>query len=207
MNITIKKALEKHKLWLSGMENGQRFSEKYLHNADLSCENLSRADLSRADLRGANLREADLSGADLGRADLRGADLRGANLRGADLGRADLRGADLRGADLRGADLRRAYLCEADLRGADLHGADLCEADLRGANLDFSVLNLSCNGLDFKIDQRLAKQIAYHLVSLMDYSDIQLPDDLRGFANESHVSEVHSMAKLEIKGGKLNAKR
>ena len=196
MSITIQEALKKHSLWVRCIENGERFSQKYLQKADLRGEDLRWADLRRANLRGANLREADLRGADLGRADLRGADLRGANLRGADLGRADLREADLRGAGLRGADLRRANLREADLRRAILYRANLREADL-----DFSVLNLSCNGIDFKIDERFAKQIAYHFVNLMDYSGIPLPDDLRGFANESHVIEAHSMAKLEIKRG------
>ena len=162
MSITIKKALETHKLWISGLENGERFSEKYLQNADLSCENLS-----------------------------------GANLRG-----ANLTGANLRGADLRGADLSFAHLRGAHLSGADLTGADLTGADLTGADLNYSCLNLSCNGLDFKIDQRLAKQIAYHLVSLMDYSGIALPHDLRGFANESHVILQHSMPKLSRRESK-----
>ena len=130
--------------------------------------------------------------------------LRNANLRIADLVDADLVDADLSDADLSGANLYNADLCNADLRNADLRnadlsGADLSGADLSGADLDFSELNLSCNGLDFKIDERLAKQIAYHLVSLMDYSGIPLPDDLRGFANESHVIAAHSMPKLEIK--------
>ena len=73
----LQKVLEKHAMWLSGKEGGER----------------------------ANLRGADLSDADLSGADLRGADLRGADLRGADLRDADLRDADLRGADLRGANL------------------------------------------------------------------------------------------------------
>ena len=127
------------------------------------------------------------------------ADLRQANLSQADLSNVDLSGANLSQADLRNADLSGANLREADLSGANLRGAYLPGADLRGADLDFSVLNLSCKGLDFKIDERLAKQIAYHLVNLMDYSGIPLPEDLRGFANESHLIEARSMPKLEIK--------
>jgi hypothetical protein len=94
--------LEKHKLFLSNMQGGER------------------ADLKGAYLTGANLREADLTGANLEEAYLTGANLRGAYLRG-----ADLTGANLRGADLRGADLTGAYLTGAKLRGAYLTGADL----------------------------------------------------------------------------------
>ena len=114
----------------------------------------------RADLSGADLSGADLSGADLRRADLSGADLTGADLIRADLIRADLSGADLRRADLSGANLRRA-----DLIGADLIGANMIKSDL-----DFSCLPLWCGGLDINIDDRQAKQIAYHLVRNVLYS-------------------------------------
>ena len=60
--------IEKHKLWISGEEGGER---AYLRKADLS-----GADLSGADLREADLREAYLSVADLSEAYLSGADLR-----------------------------------------------------------------------------------------------------------------------------------
>ena len=103
------------------------------------------------------------------------ADLREANLRGADLREANLRGSYLSEADLRGANLRRASLIEANLREADLREADLRGADIRGANmiksdLDFSCLPLWCGGLDINIDDRQAKQIAYHLVRNVLYS-------------------------------------
>ena len=63
----------------------------------------------------------------------------------------------------------------ADLRVANLSGADLSGADLRRANmiksdLDFSCLPLWCGGLDINIDDRQAKQIAYHLVRNVLYS-------------------------------------
>jgi len=76
--------------------------------------------------------------------------------------RAYLQGADLQYADLRGA----------HLRGAHLRGADLEDADLQGANLDFSCLPLWCGGMNFKIDERIAKQLAYHLINLMQHSNI-----------------------------------
>jgi hypothetical protein len=114
--------LEKHKLFLSNMQGGERADLKgaYLTGANLREADLTGANLEEAYLGGANLRGADLTGANLEEAYLTGANLRGAYLRG-----ADLTGANLRGADLRGADLTGAYLTGAKLRGAYLTGADL----------------------------------------------------------------------------------
>ena len=92
----------------------------------------------------------------------RRADLSGANLR-----RADLHGADLRRADLRWADLR-----EANLRGADLSRADLRGANLREANLDFSVLPLWCGSLNVKVDDRIVRQLLYHVIRIAQVSSL-----------------------------------
>jgi uncharacterized protein YjbI with pentapeptide repeats len=100
------------------------------------------------------------------RADLSDADLRCANLSG-----ANLSGANLSGADLSDADLSDADLSGANLSGANLSDADLSGANLSGANLDFSQLNLSCKGLNFKIDERVAKQLVYHVINLMQHSE------------------------------------
>ena len=120
------------------------------------------------------------------RANLRDADLRGANLRFSDLENADLSGADLRDADLR----------STDLRGANLEHADLC-----GADIDFTHLNISCKGLNFKIDNRIAKQLMYHVVSLMQHSDLDVSlwfkKKLFKDLEESHVVTKHDMPKLK----------
>ena len=92
---------------------------------------------------------------------LRYAYLEGANLEGANLEGADLRYANLYGINLRDANLRDAYLSGINLNRANLRGADLS-----GINLDFSCLPLWCGGLDFKIDEKLAKQFLYHAFSL-----------------------------------------
>ena len=86
----LNKILKKHKLWVTGKENGE-------------CANLRGADLCRANLYGANLYSANLRDADLRDADLCRADLCDANLCGADLCDANLRAANLCGADLRDA--------------------------------------------------------------------------------------------------------
>jgi hypothetical protein len=94
-------------------------------------------------------------------ANLLGANLQRANLLGVNLQRADLQGANLQGANLQRANLRGAYLQRAYLQGADLQ-----RADLLGANLDFSCLPLWCGSLGMKIDERIAAQIAYHLLAI-----------------------------------------
>ena len=121
----------------------------------------SRANLSEADLFRANLSEADLSEANLFGANLRGANLSEADLRGANLSEADLFGANLSEADLSEANLFRANLSEANLSRADLRGANLC-----GAGLDFGQWPLWCGSLGVKIDERLARQLVYHVLAV-----------------------------------------
>ena len=152
--------------------------KKAILDYDLRSADLSSANLSGADLSSANLRSANLSGADLSGADLSGADLRSANLRSANLSGADLSGADLSSANLR----------SANLSGVDLSGADLSGADLRSADLDFSCLPLRCGGFKWKIDKRLACQLAYHLCSMQcdDGEYMKMRGSILGFANQFH---------------------
>jgi len=145
----------------------------------------------RADLQRANLQGADLQGANLRYANLQDANLQDANLQGANLRDADLRYADLRGANLRGADLQRANLRYADLQ----------RANLRYANLDFSCLPLWCGGLDFKIDEKQAKQLMYHVINLMQYSDLDtskiVKKQMYKWLEYSHVVTEHGLEKLK----------
>ncbi|RKZ98961.1 MAG: hypothetical protein DRQ46_00360, partial [Gammaproteobacteria bacterium] len=79
--------------------------------------------------------------------------------------------------------------------------ANLCGADLDGADLDFSSLPLWCGGLSFRIDERLAKQLMYHTLQIMDYSGIDIPqniEELQAFANGFHQAQSGSVKKLEI---------
>ena len=145
----------------------------------------------------ANLRGADLRGADLRNANLRNANLRDANLYGADLSNANLCDAILRDANLRGA----------DLRDANLYGANLSDANLYGANLDFSCLPLWCGGLDMHIDDRLARQLLYHLLRNVAYSNntseelksLLLTPELLNAANRFHrVDECGKIVVPEV---------
>jgi hypothetical protein len=109
---------------------------------------------------------------------LRGADLWMANLQGADFWRADLQYTDLRWADLQGANLWRANLL----------GSRLQNANLQGVNIDSSCLPLWCGGLDWKIDRKIAVQLAYHFCSMKcnDKDFIALRNSMLDFANEFH---------------------
>jgi hypothetical protein len=124
-------------------------------------------------------------------ADFNHANLRLAHLEGADLCEAHLEGADLYAAHLEGANLRLAYL----------ERADLYKAHLEGANLDFTSLSLSCKGLGWYIDKRIAAQLAYHFCSMKctDWQVIAAQNALIGLANESHLIGDHNLDKLEQK--------
>jgi uncharacterized protein YjbI with pentapeptide repeats len=124
-------------------------------------------------------------------ADLRGADLSYANLSGADLSDANLRGADLSGADLSDANLRGADLSYANLSGANLSYANLSGANLRGADIDFSCFPLWCGGLDWKVDVKIARQLAYHLCSMQcdDEEFAKARSAIMDFANQFHRAD------------------
>ena len=99
------------------------------------------------------------------------------------------------------ANLSRADLRRANLSGVNLSRANLSEADLRRANLDFSCLPLWCGGLDFKIDEKIAKQLMYHVLNLMIYSEIEIPttpQTLVEFANRIHRSDVEMLSLKEV---------
>lgn len=116
--------------------------------------------------------------------------------------RANLMNADLAGANLRGATLEGAYLKYADLVGADLKGADL-----KGANIDISTWPLWCDSLKAHVDDRIAIQLLYHALSVVQYSpyvseDIKqtlLTPEVVGVANRFH--RVNECGELEAFNG------
>ena len=111
--------------------------------------------------------------------------------------RANLRYADLRDADLQHTDLQGADLRYADLRGVDLQDVDLRGANLRYADLDYSCCPLWCGSLGVHIDDRLAKQLLYHLLRNAAYSkniseevkNALLKPEIVALANEFHRTD------------------
>ena len=117
--------------------------------------------------------------------------------------RANLRYANLRYANLRYANLRGANLQNVDLQNVDLRYADLRDANLQGADLDYSCWPLWCGSLGVHIDDRLAKQLLYHLLYNAAYSkniseevkNALLKPDIVALANEFH--RVDECGKIE----------
>lgn len=69
-------------------------------------------------------------------------------------------GLSMRGADMRGANMR-----EADMRWVNMQ-----EANMRGADIDYAGWPLWCGSLRAYIDDRIAIQLLYHVLSPVCYS-------------------------------------
>ena len=144
--------MKQHKAWLEGKFGGERAE---LCGADLHHARLQDADLQGAILRGAILEDSDLQGAILRKSDLRYRDLR----------QSDLQSAILEDSELQGADLRGALLQHGNLRDAGLR-----HCDLRGADLDYASWPLWCGSLKAYVDDRIAIQLLYHTLSVVQHS-------------------------------------
>ena len=117
--------------------------------------------------------------------------------------RANLSGANLSRANLSRANLSRANLRWANLSGANLSMADLRRANLSGADLDYSCLPLWCGSMDTKIDARIAKQIAAHLSSLLEYNNLgskALREAAMEYSDSSHIAQ-HRFKRARTQGG------
>lgn len=153
---------------------------------------------------------ANLQDEDLRYANLKCADLRLAKMQCANLEEADLRCAELRGANLQGEDLQSANLENADLGSANLWHANLEGANLQDANINYSAWPLWCGSLKAHVDNRIAIQLLYHALSVVQHSpyvseDIKrtlLTPEVVGVANRFH--RVDECGKLEIFNGGTN---
>ena len=97
----------------------------------------------------------------------------------------------------------RLDLRDAELQYADLQYANLRGADLRDAELDFSCFPLWCGALNFKIDEKQAKQLMYHVINLMQYSNLDTKKIFKKatykWLKDSHLVTKHNMPLLEEK--------
>ena len=129
------------------------------------------------------------------------ANLQYANLQYANLNDSNLQGADLKFVNLNYSNLQGADLEGANLKFANLEGADLKFANLQDANLDFTSISLSCGGLNFKIDERLAKQLMYHVINLMQYSKLDVnkvvKKQMYKWLSNSHLVTKHGLPILK----------
>ena len=161
--------MKRHKAWLEGKFGGERAD---LHGADLH-----HAILDDSDLQGAILRGAILEGSKL-----QGAILRGADLRHSDLRQSDLQSAILEDSELQGADLRGALLQHSNLRGAGLR-----HSDLRGADIDYASWPLWCGSLKAYVDDRIAIQLLYHTLSVVQHSPYVSEDVKKALLSAENV--------------------
>lgn len=145
-------ALRRHEAWMKGKFGGER--------ADLHGVDLTGADLQGKDLQNVILHHANLHCADLQHTDLQHTDLRHADLQHTELQRAKLQHTELQHSDLR----------HADLRDTELHGANLYNSDMRGTDIDHASWPLWCGSLQAYVDDRIAIQLLYHTLSVVQHS-------------------------------------
>ena len=161
--------LRLHKAWLIGKEFGER------------------ADLQGADLHHARLQDADLQGAILRNSILEDSNLQGAILRKSDLRYSDLRQSDLQSAILEDSELQGADLQGALLQHSNLRGAGLRHCDLRGADLDYASWPLWCGSLNAYVDDRIAIQLLYHTLSVVQHSPYVSEDVKKALLSAENV--------------------
>lgn len=78
---------------------------------------------------------------------------------------------------------------DANGKRANLRGADLRGADLYGADLDFSCWPLWCGGLGVKIDDRIARQLIYHVCSAV-VSSPEISDSIKSVMLSRPVLDI-----------------
>lgn len=104
-------------------------------------------------------------------------------------------------ANLRRADLCRANLCGADLCEADLRGADLC-----GADIDYASWPLWCSSLRAYVDDRIAIQLLYHTLSVVQHSPYVSDEIKRVLLDDANITIANRFHHID-ECGKLNTYR
>ena len=100
------------------------------------------------------------------------------------------------------ANLRNANLEGADLEGADLRNANLRNANLEGADIDYSAWVLWCGSLKAHVDDRIAVQLLYHALSVVQYSPY-VSEDIKRTLLTPDVVEVANRFHRVDECGKL----
>ena len=101
--------------------------------------------------------------------------------------RADLHGADLHHARLQDSDLQGADLQGALLQHSNLRGAGLQHSDLRGADLDYASWPLWRGSLKAYVDDRIAIQLLYHTLSVVQHSPYVSEDVKKALLSAENV--------------------
>ena len=117
------------------------------------------------------LHEIWLNGEEDGRcAIMQGEDLRNVNMNRADMRGVNMQRANMLHADMQYANMQCAKMQHADMRHADMRSAEMQRTDMRGANIDYSAWPLCCGSLKAYVDDRIAIQLLYHTLSVVQHS-------------------------------------
>ena len=94
----------------------------------------------------------------------------------------------------------------ADLYGADLRGADLRGVDLRGADIDYASWPLWCGSLRAYVDDRIAIQLLYHTLSVVQHSPYVSDEIKRVLLDDANIAIANRFHHID-ECGKLNTYR
>ena len=97
---------------------------------------------------------------------------------------------------------RRASMQGEDMRGAEMNGANMQRVDMRGADIDYSVWPLWCGSLKAYVDDRIAIQLLYHTLSVVQYSPY-VSEDVKRMLLTRDVVEVANRFHRVDECGKL----
>lgn len=95
----------------------------------------------------------------------------------------------------------------ADLRNADLSYASLRDADLSYADLDYSAWPLWCGSLRAYVDDRIAIQLLYHTLSVVQHSPYVSKELKRALLTSGNIDAANCFhrgnecGKLEVYNG------
>lgn len=105
---------------------------------------------------------------------------------------------------------RRANMQGEDLRNVNMNRADMQLANMCGVDIDYSAWPLWCGSLEAYVDDRIAIQLLYHTLSVVQYSPYVSEDVKRTLLNRDVVdvaNRFHRVAECgklktweEIKG-------
>ena len=84
-----------------------------------------------------------------------------------------------------------------DGKCADLRYTDLLDADLQDADLDYSCWPLWCGSLDAHIDDRIARQLLYHLIRPCLVSPDVSEDFKRALFTPELIAEANAFHRVE----------
>lgn len=87
---------------------------------------------------------------------------------------------------------------------ANLTGANLTRADFTGANLDLASWPLWCGSLKAYVDDRIAIQLLYHTLSVVQYSPYVSQEIKEALLTDGNVDIANRFHRVE-KCGRLSA--